>query len=63
MFNNISTAFEQSICFSGSGHHYPWQVGVALYLQENYDLSNISFFGDFGRFNCSTSTGVECVDD
>jgi hypothetical protein len=45
MFNNISTTFNQSICFSGSGHHYPWQVGVAMYLQENYDLSNISFLG------------------
>jgi hypothetical protein len=48
MFNNISTTFNQSICFSGSGHHYPWQVGVAMYLQEHYDLSDIIFMGSSG---------------
>jgi len=40
--------YNQSICFSGSGHHYPWQVGVALYLQENYDLSDCRFIGVSG---------------
>ena len=41
----MAKTYKQSICFSGSGHHYPWQVGVALYLQENYDLSDCRFIG------------------
>ena len=40
--------YKHSICFSGSGNHYPWQVGVALYLQENYDLSDCCFLGVSG---------------
>ena len=41
----MTTSYKHSICFSGSGHHYPWQVGVALYLQENYDSSECCFTG------------------
>ena len=41
----MTKSYKHSICFSGSGHHYPWQVGVALYLQENYDLSECCFTG------------------
>lgn len=37
--------YKHSICFSGSGYHYPWQVGVAWYLQEHYDLSDCCFIG------------------
>ena len=42
----IMTYSKHSICFSGSGYHYPWQVGVALYLQkENYYLNECCFLG------------------
>ena len=42
----MTKSYKHSIrCFSGSGHHYPWQLGVALYLQENYDLSDCCFAG------------------
>ena len=37
--------YKHSICFSGSGYHYPWQVGVAWHLQEHYDLSDCCFIG------------------
>jgi len=37
-----------NICFTGSGHHYPWQIGVALYLQQTYDLTDCSFTGASG---------------
>ena len=41
----MAKTYKQSICFSGSGHHYPWRVGVALDLQENDDLSECCFTG------------------
>ena len=44
MYIRIMT-YKHSICFSGSGFHYPWQIGVALYLQEHYDLSERCFLG------------------
>ena len=37
--------YKKSIWFSGAGHHYPWQIGVAWYLQEQYDLSQRFFIG------------------
>ena len=37
--------YKTSICFSGSGCHFPWQIGVGLYLQENYDLTDCCFVG------------------
>ena len=40
--------YKRSICFSGSGNHYPWQVGAALHLQEAYDLSECCFLGVSG---------------
>ena len=44
----IMTYYKHSICFSGSGYHYPWQVGVALYLQEHYNLNECCFLGVSG---------------
>jgi predicted patatin/cPLA2 family phospholipase len=41
----MTKSYKYSICFSGSGYHFPWQVGVGLYLQENYDLSDCCFVG------------------
>ena len=37
--------YKTSICFSGAGHRYPWQIGVALYLEEQHDLSQCYFIG------------------
>jgi len=62
--------YKHSICFSGSGYHYPWQVGVAWYLQEHYDLSDCCFIGvsagSFVASLLSTNTPVkeyilECI--
>ena len=55
--------YKHSICFSGSGYHYPWQVGVAWYLQEQYDLSDCCFIGvsagSFVASLLSTNTSVK----
>ena len=37
--------YKHSICFTGSDFHFPWQIGVALYLQQNYDLTDCCFIG------------------
>ena len=37
--------YKHSICFTGSAHHFPWQIGVALYLQQNCDLTDCCFIG------------------
>ena len=37
--------YNHSTCFTGSAHHFPWQIGVALYLQQNYDLTDCCFIG------------------
>ena len=51
--------YKHSICFSGSGYHYPWQVGVALYLQENYDLSECCFLGVSGGSYVATLLALD----
>ena len=45
MISIKTKSYKYSICFSGSGYHYAWQMGVGLYLQENYDLSECCFVG------------------
>ena len=51
--------YKHSICFSGSGFHYPWQIGVALYLQEDYDLSECCFLGTSGGSYVAAILAVE----
>ena len=51
--------YKHSICFSGSGFHYPWQIGVALYLQEHYDLSECCFLGTSGGSYVAARLAVE----
>jgi len=43
----------------GSGFHYPWQIGVALYLQEHYDLSECCFLGTSGGSYVAAILAVE----
>ena len=35
----------KSISAYSSGYHFPWQIGVGLYLQGNHDYSNCCFAG------------------
>ena len=51
--------YKHSICFSGSGFHYPWQIGVALYLPEHYDLSECCFLGTSGGSYVAALLAVE----
>jgi predicted acylesterase/phospholipase RssA len=37
-----------SICFTGSGTNVIFQAGIAYYLQNNFDLKNVSFYGSSG---------------
>ena len=55
----IIMTYKHSICFSGSGFHYPWQIGVALYLQEHYDLSECCFLGTSGGSYVAAILAVE----
>ena len=34
-----------SISFAACGFHYSWYLGVALHLQQNYDLTGVRFLG------------------
>jgi hypothetical protein len=43
--SNLPLGFEESISFSGAAFYYFYQLGVASYLQENYDLSKVCFSG------------------
>ncbi len=43
--SNLPPGFEESVSFSGAAFYYFYQLGVAAYLQENYDLSKVCFLG------------------
>ncbi len=43
--SNLPLGFEESVSFSGCAFYYFYQLGVAAYLQENYDLSKVCFLG------------------
>ncbi len=50
-----------SISFSGAAFYYPYELGVAAYLQKHFDLSDVCFLGaSAGAF---TSTLLACKAD
>ena len=55
----IILTYKHSICFSDSGFQYPWQIGVALYLQEHYDLSECCVLGTSGGSYVAAILAVE----
>ena len=46
--NNSNKNKQKHISFSVSAGAYPYLMGVACYLQEHYDLTNIHFSGASG---------------
>jgi predicted acylesterase/phospholipase RssA len=53
--------YTHSISFSGAAFYYPYELGVAAYLQKKYDLSKVCFLGaSAGAF---TSTLLSCEAD
>ena len=48
MKGNKEKIKQKHISFSVSAGAYPYLMGVACYLAENYDLSNIHFSGASG---------------
>ncbi len=60
-YNKMPSAYNHSISFSGAAFYYPYELGVAAYLQKTYDLSNVCFLGaSAGAF---TSTLLACEAD
>jgi len=52
---------EKNLAFSVSGGCYPYQMGIAYYIQKNFDLSNIKFSGASGGSwpACLLASGID----
>lgn len=52
---------EKNLAFSVSGGAYPYQMGIAYYIQKNFDLTNVKFSGASGGSwpACLLAAGID----
>ena len=51
--------FKHSISFSGAGFYYPYHLGVAAYLRDNYKLDDVCFLGSSAGALAATLLGCD----